>query len=660
MSLLMDALRKAEEEKKKAEQENQEAAKTSTGDASPTEAAPAEQAQVVEPVEEPETVEFESEPATPEPEHVDDAESESGDSGSDFQHVDSPIPDVTLEFDESEEELSTQTAQQSEASDEESSTETESAAGSLSEAESDGLSLEPIDYSLSGATRKPFEDDGTPDYSAESPLVALSRQATETTSNEKQTADYPQVKPEPLPAATALNTDSEDLPEYVPQPPEDPEKAAEPAAEVKSDSAIDRKAKSDLKLTPKRSTLSERSEPERRAARSMFAAKRKGGGKRRFRMRRSQRIWALQIVAGLVVAIGVAYYFLATGSGSNDFNVPQEFLANQSSYSDQFNESLADGEITDAPVALDSFTETSSPTDENTVAVAESPLDQLATETSQTAVTAEPALTESTLADEIVEMPIPEQEPVETVQVVTTEVETSPNDIAMQDTVASSDEAANQPIEQEPVNLISFSRRQTPTAIDPNLQNAYSAFQRDDLVTAQALYQQVLQESPRQRDALLGLAAIAVRNGESSLAMELYSRLLARDPSDSVAQAGLLGVRPSGGPEQQEQNLRRLVDQQPEVAPVIYALGNFYASQGRWNEAQRSYFDALQQAKSDALQGVPVNPDYAFNLAVSLERLNQVSPAQTYYREAIVYAENAPASFDVGIARNRLSSLAGN
>ena len=52
-----------------------------------------------------------------------------------------------------------------------------------------------------------------------------------------------------------------------------------------------------------------------------------------------------------------------------------------------------------------------------------------------------------------------------------------------------------------------------------------------------------------------------------------------------------------------------------------------------------------------------MNPDYAFNLAVSLEQLNQAAAAETYYREAIAFAATSPASFDLSVARNRLVSL---
>lgn len=218
---------------------------------------------------------------------------------------------------------------------------------------------------------------------------------------------------------------------------------------------------------------------------------------------------------------------------------------------------------------------------------------------------------------------------------------------------------ASSPAELEPTNLISFTRRQSVSTIDPLVRGAYGAYQRGNLDEARRLYQQTLVNSPRHRDALLGLAAIAVSDNESIVAMDLYSRLLARDPSDPVAQAGLLELTPSGSPGQQELEIKRLLERHPNVAPLVYALGSFYASQSRWTEAQQAYFKAMQLAKADALLGGQVNPDYAYNLAVSLEHLDQLQPAQNFYQEALDLAASYPASFDLDIVRRRLESIGG-
>ncbi len=212
----------------------------------------------------------------------------------------------------------------------------------------------------------------------------------------------------------------------------------------------------------------------------------------------------------------------------------------------------------------------------------------------------------------------------------------------------------------EPTNLISFTRQETLIALDPSIDRAYTAYQQGSLDQAEALYRLALTSDPMQRDALLGLATIAARNGNSTEALDLYSRLLARNPSDPIARAGLMDILPAGSPSTQEAELKRLLNDHPNVAALSYAYGNFLASNQRWSEAQQAYFRALQLAKSDAVVSGLVNPDYAFNLAVSLEHLNQSAPAQNYYREALVYSANHPAGFDLAALRSRLASTVGN
>jgi hypothetical protein len=54
----------------------------------------------------------------------------------------------------------------------------------------------------------------------------------------------------------------------------------------------------------------------------------------------------------------------------------------------------------------------------------------------------------------------------------------------------------------------------------------------------------------------------------------------------------------------------------------------------------------------------PDNPDYAYNLAVSLDHLRQPVPALDYYRRALSAAQKRNASFDAAAARERVQQLA--
>ena len=86
-----------------------------------------------------------------------------------------------------------------------------------------------------------------------------------------------------------------------------------------------------------------------------------------------------------------------------------------------------------------------------------------------------------------------------------------------------------------------------------------------------------------------------------------------------------------------------------EATHLYFTLGNQYAAQARWAEAQEAYFRAFTAE--------PDNPDYNYNLAVSLDQLRQRKPALEYYRKAIALGASRPAAFDLARARARAGEL---
>lgn len=224
-----------------------------------------------------------------------------------------------------------------------------------------------------------------------------------------------------------------------------------------------------------------------------------------------------------------------------------------------------------------------------------------------------------------------------------------PNAIATAEAVAA-------PEVTEPVGVLEISR--TPRGmreVNPDLLAAYESLQAGDLPTAVRLYQQLLDVLPNNRDAMLGLALIQQRQNNPVLARELYARLLQLNPRDALAQTGLLQTMQITDPAEHESALKRLISQYPDVAQLTLALGNLYAAQQRWSEAQGAYYNALLAA-SRSTEG-PVNPDYAFNLAISLEQLNQPKAALEYYRQAQALAREVTPGFDLQQLNSRLDLL---
>lgn len=193
---------------------------------------------------------------------------------------------------------------------------------------------------------------------------------------------------------------------------------------------------------------------------------------------------------------------------------------------------------------------------------------------------------------------------------------------------------------------IKLMRSESHLQLHPSLQQAYRAYQQGDDGQAMQAYKKVLQQEPRNRDAMLGLAAVSLRQGNQQEAVSQYLQLLEADPNDPDASAALIGLQ-MADPTQSESRLKKILQQHPQSASLHFMLGNVYARQERWPDAQQSYFRAYTAA--------PNNADYMFNLAVSLDRLGQPKLALEYYQRALASGQNH--SFDSVATQTRARQL---
>jgi len=198
---------------------------------------------------------------------------------------------------------------------------------------------------------------------------------------------------------------------------------------------------------------------------------------------------------------------------------------------------------------------------------------------------------------------------------------------------------------------IKITRTRVPDSLYARLVAGFNAFQEGDTTAAAATYRTILKENPDNRDALLGLAAVAMRERQWETAADCYARILRRNPEDAIAQAALLGLQDNLDPSAGEERIKRLLEKEPDVPYLHFSLGNFYARQSRWFEAERSYFDAYRA--DDA------NADYSYNLAVSLDHLAREKTALTYYRRALdlITGQSLSPGFDPSIVRRRIEAI---
>jgi len=132
--------------------------------------------------------------------------------------------------------------------------------------------------------------------------------------------------------------------------------------------------------------------------------------------------------------------------------------------------------------------------------------------------------------------------------------------------------------------------------------------------------------------------------------INLLFQVLQVDPSNTLAQGGLINLIGRADPQSAESKLKSLIAREPS-AFLYFSLGNLHADQGNWPAAQAAYFQAHHLERG--------NPDYAFNLAVSLEHLSQPKLALNFYHQALDLARvSGRANFDSAAVRERIARLA--
>jgi tetratricopeptide (TPR) repeat protein len=214
---------------------------------------------------------------------------------------------------------------------------------------------------------------------------------------------------------------------------------------------------------------------------------------------------------------------------------------------------------------------------------------------------------------------------------------------------ASSETSSQEPPQEKPhqeLNTLKIEKHQAKTAINPISEKGYRAMMAHDLAGAQRDYARLLAQDPQSRDALFGLAAVAMKRGRADLAERYYEKVLEIDPDDPLATASLVDL---GNVSDGESRLKIALQRSPDSGALYFSLGNRYASESAWAEAKQAYFEAYRRDES--------NPDFAFNLAVSCDHLGQAASALRFYRKAIALSSSGFAGFDIEAAKKRVDAL---
>lgn len=209
----------------------------------------------------------------------------------------------------------------------------------------------------------------------------------------------------------------------------------------------------------------------------------------------------------------------------------------------------------------------------------------------------------------------------------------------------------NAPIASESAS-IQVSKSSPAVGVNPILMSAYEAYNAGNDKDAIKLYKQVLQRDVHNVDALLGLGAIAARQGRVADANGWYGKVLEVEPRNNIALTSMLDSslqlnQGQGNEQGNETRLKNMLAKNPDDANLHVALGNLYAEQNQWPAAQQAYFDAYSINKT---------ADNAFNLAVSLDQMGKPKLALPYYQRALEQA-GASSNIDKAALQARIAAI---
>jgi predicted Zn-dependent protease len=188
--------------------------------------------------------------------------------------------------------------------------------------------------------------------------------------------------------------------------------------------------------------------------------------------------------------------------------------------------------------------------------------------------------------------------------------------------------------------------------VGEKLDAAWQAYEGGQYSEAELLYKNVLNIEENNRDALLGLGAIAVIEKNNQMARDIYLSLLKLDPRDPIATAAMASLQSDESSlKSDEEYMLAMQQKNPDAPHLNFALGNIYAQQDKWKSAQQYYFNAWQNDIENA--------DYIYNLAVSMDQLNKSQQAISFYKDSLLKSANKQVSFSREAVQKRINELSG-
>ncbi|MBF0446001.1 MAG: tetratricopeptide repeat protein [Magnetococcales bacterium] len=196
---------------------------------------------------------------------------------------------------------------------------------------------------------------------------------------------------------------------------------------------------------------------------------------------------------------------------------------------------------------------------------------------------------------------------------------------------------------------IKKSRRLKTSAIRQKIENANNLFLKGEIAKSEEIFNSVLKQNIFRREALMGLASIAVHNHQFEQARQTYKRILFLNPKDKEVESRLISLREMSDPMVRVSQLKNMIRVEPDNFNLHFILGTIYVGKEQWSEAKEAFTKAHILERD--------HPDTVYNLAVSLDHLKQTEEALKYYLLAAKLAKTHPVEFELKHVNNRIVDL---
>ena len=221
--------------------------------------------------------------------------------------------------------------------------------------------------------------------------------------------------------------------------------------------------------------------------------------------------------------------------------------------------------------------------------------------------------------------------------------------------------------------------------IEQKLQEAIVSHQSGQLQSAEQIYQQVLQISPRNADALNLLGFLAYQVGRCEVAANLISKAIEVDSKQYIFFINLGLVRQEQGElDKSIEAYHKAIEINPNDSDVYNNLGNTLQEQGELDKSIETYHKAIEINPNDARiyynlgaaqkkqgkldnaiqtyqQAIEINPDDAeiYNsLGTTLQKQEKLDQAiQVYHRALEINSNYSEAFYNLGLALQEQGEL---